>query len=511
MNSNKVSVSQNKQASAIHYFKLAVDTLFLRMENNLADPKEDFHFNDEEHIIEKAEQIDILYENLFVSDEKKSELRQYILKEADIFNSKYREVYGDVYMDNYLNFVDCRDYDVFEAEKKENADQYKVIKPKVVDESDSESESDDDSDDEENPPMCYRCNSLILDNVGFHYDEKTDVYIHGDCKDDDSESESESESGDEQIEDDIYHVRGQIEEMKCRSRYDFPISGYGIDAKLIKIWRAIHISEAHKQAKDLAIKKEQDKLNKLIEANKQYKIKKSKEVTVDDSESESDNESQVSMFSQTQSESENKEETMQIINFRQWKTESDEATIKALKEKNKDFFSKIVEAEKENVSKDDQIKNLKAVIDDLRNQKDEHLEQIRQSKEDFDKMYNRKNELEDKTTTFELKIKALEYQNTEKHQQWQYENMKKDRQHFIDLNNERWKELEKMKKDLKKSEEENEKLKNDASNDDLTIENKDHFNNDIHCCLACAINVKIADLKRIQKEYTSKVKKGLYC
>jgi hypothetical protein len=476
MNSNKVSVSQNKQASAIHYFKLAVDTLFLRMENNLADPKEDFHFNNEEHIIEKAEQIDILYQNLFISDEKKSELRQYILKEADVFNSKYREVYGDVYMDNYLNFVDCRDYDVFEAEKKENADQYKVIKPKVVDESDSESESDDESDDEENPPMCYRCNSLILDNVGFHYDEKTDVYIHGDCKDDDSESESESESGDEQIEDDIYHVRGQIEEMKCRSRYDFPISGYGIDAKLIKIWRAIHITEAHKQAKDLAIKKEQDKLNKLIEANKQYKIKKSKEVIVDDSESESDDESQVSMFSQTQSESENKEETMQIINFRQWKTESDEATIKELKEKNKEFFIKIVEAEKENVSKDDKIK-----------------------------------ELEDQNNTLGLKIKALEYQLTEKHQQWQYENMKKDRQHFIDLNNERWKELEKMKKDLKKSEEENEKLKNDASNDDLTIENKDHFNNDIHCCLACAINVKIADLKRIQKEYTSKVKKGLYC
>jgi hypothetical protein len=182
------------------------------------------------------------------------------------------------------------------------------------------------------------------------------------------------------------------------------------------------------------------------------------------------------MFSQTQSESENKEETMQIINFRQWKTESDEATIKELKEKNKEFFIKIVEAEKENVSKDDKIK-----------------------------------ELEDQNNTLGLKIKALEYQLTEKHQQWQYENMKKDRQHFIDLNNERWKELEKMKKDLKKSEEENEKLKNDASNDDLTIENKDHFNNDIHCCLACAINVKIADLKRIQKEYTSKVKKGLYC
>jgi len=387
MNSNKVSVSQNKQASAIHYFKLAVDTLFLRMENNLADPKEDFHFNNEEHIIEKAEQIDILYENLFISDEKKSELRQYILKEADVFNSKYREVYGDVYMDNYLNFVDCRDYDVFEAEKKENANQYKVKKPiinVIVTDSDSESESDDESDDEENPPMCSRCNSLILDNVGFHYDEKTDVYIHGDCKDDDSESESESESEDE---------------------------------------------------KEVFIRYE-----RVIELKKE---------------------------------------------------------LKNMKEKNKEFFIKIVEAEKENVSKDDKI-----------------------------------NELEDKNNTLGLKIKALEYQLTEKHQQWQYEGMKEKLKHFTDLNSERWDELQKMKetadKRLKRLNElddiiwtqknkidelkkENEKLKNDDSNDDLTIENKDHFNNDMHCCLACAINVKIADLKRIQKEYTSKVKKGLYC
>lgn len=365
MNSNKVSVSQNIQASQIRYFKLAVDTLILRMENNLADPKEDFHFKDEEHIIEKAEQLDDMYQNLTLSDEKKSELRQYILKEADIFNSKYREVYGDVYMDNYLNFVDCRDYDVFEAEKKENADQYKVIKPKVVDESDSESESEDDSD-----------NS------------------------DSESSDSESESGDEQIEDDIYHMRGQIEEMKCRSRYDFPISGYGIDAKLIKIWRAIHISEAHRQAKDLSIKKEQAKLDKLIEANKQYKIKKSKEVIVDDSESESDDdsESEVSMFSETQSEDEDSD------------SDNEENELKKMKKIAIDLGSKVANLTRENEVKDLNIKRLEA----LREQ-DNYI--INQYIQNADKSSKTINGLEDKVKELRFLVECLKSERVMKDDQ----------------------------------------------------------------------------------------------
>jgi hypothetical protein len=83
-----------------------------------------------------------MYSNLTVSDEIKSELRQYIIQEADVFNSKFREVYGNVYMDNYFNFINCLDYDVFEAGKIKSEDQYKVKKCKVVYESDSESESE---------------------------------------------------------------------------------------------------------------------------------------------------------------------------------------------------------------------------------------------------------------------------------------------------------------------------------------------------------------------------------
>jgi hypothetical protein len=183
-----VSVSQTAQASQIsqiNFFKLAVDTFILRMENNLADPEEDFHFNNEDHIIEKAEQIDEMYANLSVSDEIKSELRQYIIQEADVFNSKFREVYGNVYMDNYFNFINCIDYDVFEAGKIKSEDQYKVKKCKVVYESDSESESESevsmfsetqsesdsddsdtsssDSESEEETNICEHCDEYIME------------------------------------------------------------------------------------------------------------------------------------------------------------------------------------------------------------------------------------------------------------------------------------------------------------------------------------------------------------
>jgi hypothetical protein len=252
-----VSISQNAQASQIRYFKLAVDTFILKMENNLADKEVDYMFEDENQIIEKADDITMMYQNLLISDEKKAELRQYILKEADVFNSKFEEDYGKSYMDNYFDFILSADFDAFEAEKNENADQYKIKKCKEVVVDDSESESEDES-----------------------------VSMFSETQSESDSTDSESESGDEQIEDDIYHVRGQIEEMKYRSRFDFPISGYGIEQKLRTRWQTIHINEAHKEAKDLSIKKEQAKLDRLIEENKQYKMKKSKEVIVDDSKNE---------------------------------------------------------------------------------------------------------------------------------------------------------------------------------------------------------------------------------
>lgn len=79
--------------------------------------------------------------------------------------------------------------------------------------------------------------------------------------------------GDEQIEDDIKHVKSQIHELRYRHRYDFPIKGYGIEQKNIKRWATIHFNDAHQEAKDIKIKDEIFKLNRLMNDNKEYKIR----------------------------------------------------------------------------------------------------------------------------------------------------------------------------------------------------------------------------------------------
>ena len=79
--------------------------------------------------------------------------------------------------------------------------------------------------------------------------------------------------GDEQITDAIEYVKGQIHELKDRHYLDFPITGYGIEPELKQRWRNIHFNDAHQEAKSMAIKKEKNKYNRLIEENKQYKIK----------------------------------------------------------------------------------------------------------------------------------------------------------------------------------------------------------------------------------------------
>jgi hypothetical protein len=78
--------------------------------------------------------------------------------------------------------------------------------------------------------------------------------------------------GDEQIEDDIKQVKGQIIELKMKKIMDFPIKGYGIHWTKSKKWAKMNTNDAHKEAKKEALEKERNKLNRLMESNKQYKI-----------------------------------------------------------------------------------------------------------------------------------------------------------------------------------------------------------------------------------------------
>jgi len=240
-----------------------VDTFFLKLENNLADKENENMFDNEDELIEYSEQVAINYENLFCSDYLKSEVRKYIIECANIFDSKFETDYDKIYIDNWFDFITSDDFEKVENEdddQEDNISLYSEIEEETEDAEEIEIEEieEDDEDDEEDD------------------DEENEE----DGPETDQESDDENEEGDEQIEDDIYHVRGQIEEMQCRSRYDFPISGYGIEPKLRNRWQTIHIAEAHKEAKDLAIKKEQAKLKRLIEENKQYK--KNKNIINDD-------------------------------------------------------------------------------------------------------------------------------------------------------------------------------------------------------------------------------------
>jgi hypothetical protein len=367
-----LSVSQNIQASQIRYFKLAVDTLFLRMENNLADAEGTHFFDNEDHIIEKADQITEMYENLTLSDEKKHELRQYILKEADVFDSKFSATYDKIYIDNYLEFVKISDYDDFEAEKIKSEDQYKVKKCKevVVDDSDSESEddsvsmfsetqSDCDSSDSESESEAEEEDELIKkvrDGTFFYPKAKPENVIAYDS-DSDSESESEDDSGgdleserdylEKENEDNVHfinHLKKELEKMKETVR---------------DLGSKVAILTRENEVKDLKIKQ--------LEALR-----------------EQDN-SIINRFIQ-----------------------------------NADSASKLID------ERDEQIKNLKAVIDDLRTQKDENIEQIRQSKEDFDKMYNYKN----------IEVAKLQLSNEYKNKEiFYYESKVREMNEHTKLNN----------------------------------------------------------------------------
>jgi len=79
--------------------------------------------------------------------------------------------------------------------------------------------------------------------------------------------------GDEQKTDDIYHLKGELEETINKSHFDFPISGYGISQEKKKEWEKIHFNQAHMEAKEDAINKIKIRIKILERDNRLYKIK----------------------------------------------------------------------------------------------------------------------------------------------------------------------------------------------------------------------------------------------
>lgn len=295
-----VSVSQNAQDSQIRYFKLSVDTLFLCMENNLEDPKKDNMYKNEEDIEEKSERVTMYYNNLEVSDEKKSELRQYILKGADVFNSKFGDTYGKEYMDNYFDFIKHADFDEFELRQKlDKGTFFYPKKPIDVIVTDSDSESEDEV-------------SMFSETQSEH---------------DSSDSESEEEEDDDETMYDSEEEEEDISNLDLEEEYRFY----------------------------------RKRTNELDKENEELK------------ESRRDLGSKVAILT--------RENEVKDLNIKR---------LEALREQDNCIINQFIQnsdsREKLLDERDEQIKNLKAVIDDLRTQKDENIEQIRQQKEDFDKM-----------------------------------------------------------------------------------------------------------------------------
>jgi len=413
--SSPLSVSQNIQASQIRYFKLAVDTLFLRMENNLADAEGTHFFNNEDHIIEKADQITEMYENLTLSDEKKYDLRQYILKEADVFDSKFSATYDEISIDNYLEFITISDFDDFRAEKTKAEDQYKVKKCKVVYESDSESESDDESTYYKGDwDICSDCDEIMPNNCTCsdkesESDEEVSMFSETQSEADSDESDhdssdSESESDDEYEPWVVHEKIKEVEQLKKdNERADENIRIYRrtlaereaeirclteMNEEMKDFGSKIAILTRENEVKDLNIKRlealrEQD--NSIINQYIQNSDKSSKRI----------NELEDKIWTQKNKIDELKNDTCdydyilkennKLKNDYQLR-EDDKKIIKKLKNELTDAREKALSLFEICIEKDDQIKNLKAVIDDLRTQKDENIEQIRQQKEDEDKV-----------------------------------------------------------------------------------------------------------------------------
>jgi hypothetical protein len=73
--------------------------------------------------------------------------------------------------------------------------------------------------------------------------------------------------------DDIYHLKGELEETINKCRFDFPISGYGISQEKKKRWEIIHFNQAHTEAQEDAINKIKIRIKILERDNRLYKIK----------------------------------------------------------------------------------------------------------------------------------------------------------------------------------------------------------------------------------------------
>jgi chromosome segregation ATPase len=236
----------------------------------------------------------------------------------------------------------CICYDDLKAEKIKSEDQYKVKKPIInVIVTDSDNESD-----EEDEPLCEKCewepsNCKCGDNDYFIREIKA------------LKTELEAKNN-----------RVELLEIRLQEKQNYK---HLIEKRNDYLNERVKILDNALDKKDDEIKKLDEENTKLLSENEEAKdhIEADKETIIE-------LEGKVKELRKTLKESKNMH--ADAVN------ELDE-----LKNNTCDY-EYIHVLSKKNNELEDRIKNLKAVIDDLRTQKDENLEQIRQQKEDEDKV-----------------------------------------------------------------------------------------------------------------------------
>jgi peptidoglycan hydrolase CwlO-like protein len=190
-----VSVSQIAHLSQLNHITLMVDVFFLKLENNLADKKDENMFNNENELIEYADKITINYDNLFCCDYLKSEVRKYIVEKANLFDSKFATDYDKIYIDNWFEFIMCEDLEQAEIKEDDKEDNISLFSQSesedenaVYIETEEESEEESDSESEEDDNISW--GSVCID-------EKENEEESEEESDSESEEEEELKPGEE--------------------------------------------------------------------------------------------------------------------------------------------------------------------------------------------------------------------------------------------------------------------------------------------------------------------------
>jgi hypothetical protein len=175
-----VSVSQIAHISQLNHLTLMIDLFFLKLENNLADKKDENMFINENELIEYSEKLTINYENLFCSDYLKSEVRKYIVEKANSFDSQFATDYDKIYIDNWFDFItsdDLEQAEIKEDDKDDNISLYSQSESEdenavyIETEEEEEEEIDDEESEEEEEDLRITINELAAKNAN-HIREK---------------------------------------------------------------------------------------------------------------------------------------------------------------------------------------------------------------------------------------------------------------------------------------------------------------------------------------------------